>query len=400
MYALQFSTPEIIQKILERNPNIDVKDNDGWTPLMLALRFSTPEIIQMILERNPNIDIQNNDDWTHLMFALRYSTPEIIQKILERNTNIDTQHNNGWTPLMLALQYSTPKIIKLILERDPNINIKNNEGETALDISKKVVFKTDGEKEEIINLIKSKIKFLTLNDIQTCNVTNLQQIQKVFSKLTDKITLGMSHDETCNVVKTYLEELKRGQLETLPQCKTNTTLLGSDIKDIHPLFFYVIKENDNLFCGDIRELVKLDKNPWTNKPLNNTIIKEMRTNLNKLNGIEIEDIEEEITETITTTIRKAMNQVLEVLRYPKSVEGYVTSNNTILNNFIERCFDENILSLSEKRQIINIPNLDSRKLLLAQVLKMKLTNDTTININGINIGAVSVMLEEIYNSIF
>jgi hypothetical protein len=261
------------------------------------------------------------------------------------------------------------------------------------------VFAEKYSTQEIVTLIKSK-NYLKIENIEMCNKKDLKQIQQVFSNLTNINLKNMTYDETCRIVKEYLYNLKNNQLQVLPQCKTETTLLGADIKDIHPLYFYILNENNNLFCGDIRELVKLKKNPWTNNPFNNTLKNQMQTDLQKLNGIVLDDIEEEIIEAIEITIRKAMLTILEQLRYPKSVEAFVESNNEQTNNFIDKLRDEDILTLSEMYQLRNINDLNSRKLLLAQILKVKLFNDQTVNINGVNIGSISVMLEEIYNNVY
>ena len=49
----------------------------------------------------------------------------------------------------------------------------------------------------------------------------------------------------------------------------------------------------------------------------------------------------------------------------------------------------------------NINNMDNKKLALANILKLKIDNDTTFTIvNGARVSSLRVMLEEIYNNIF
>jgi ankyrin repeat protein len=125
MFALQMSTPEIINRILDMNPDVNVKDKDNWTALFYAIDYSTPEIVNRILDLNPDINVKTNKNWTALIFALDNSTPEIINRILDMNPegslNIKTDEN--WTPITFALQYSTPEIINKILDMNPNITV-------------------------------------------------------------------------------------------------------------------------------------------------------------------------------------------------------------------------------------------------------------------------------------
>ena len=123
--ALENSRPEIINRILDLKSDVNVKDNEDNTPLIIALQYSTPEIIHRILDLKPDINVKGR---TPLMFALQYSTPEIIHRILDLKPDINSKNNNEWTPLMYALKYSTPDIINKLLELNPNVNIKDEYG--------------------------------------------------------------------------------------------------------------------------------------------------------------------------------------------------------------------------------------------------------------------------------
>ena len=47
----QQSTAEYIRVLISEGANVNVKDKDGRTPLMLAAKNSTPEIVQLLLEK-------------------------------------------------------------------------------------------------------------------------------------------------------------------------------------------------------------------------------------------------------------------------------------------------------------------------------------------------------------
>ena len=129
-YALCYLEDRYIIKFINMRPDMNIQNICNWTPLMLALKYSTPEITKKILDMKPDINTKNNDNWTALMFALKYSTSEIVNKILGMNPELNIKNNWDWTPLMLALKYSTSDIISKILHQTPKVfddtHIKNS----------------------------------------------------------------------------------------------------------------------------------------------------------------------------------------------------------------------------------------------------------------------------------
>ena len=133
----------ILRKYLNSHPeNINVKNTDGWTPLMLACcnsnTNSTEETVQLLLE-HPNIYVNTkiNIGWTSLIVACHYCTEESIKLLLEHpKIDVNATDNFGATALIHVFRYGITrweKIVKLLLDH-PNIdvNAKENSGWTAL----------------------------------------------------------------------------------------------------------------------------------------------------------------------------------------------------------------------------------------------------------------------------
>jgi len=71
--------------------NINEKNNDGYTPLMLAASEENLDIIRYLLQiANANIDEKNNDEVTALMHASLYGHLNIVKYMIEiGNANIN-----------------------------------------------------------------------------------------------------------------------------------------------------------------------------------------------------------------------------------------------------------------------------------------------------------------------
>ena len=71
--------------LLYTDPEINVKDSEGRTPLMIALAYRRSKaILNRILDMNPEINVKDNWRYTPLMFALVYcKCKEILNRIIE-----------------------------------------------------------------------------------------------------------------------------------------------------------------------------------------------------------------------------------------------------------------------------------------------------------------------------
>ena len=78
--------PEMVKYFIEKGANINMKNNDGNTPLHLALKNKHKKIIKLLMDNKSALDIPNNDG----EIAFEYFTPEMkkeygIDKILVIN---------------------------------------------------------------------------------------------------------------------------------------------------------------------------------------------------------------------------------------------------------------------------------------------------------------------------
>ena len=96
--------PEKVRQLIQGGADVNAKNKDGLTPLMLAA------------QNNPN--------------------PEVLKVLIKAGEDVNAKDTEGWTPLMIAAIENTPEVLTALLEAGADAKAKNNEGKTALDCAR------------------------------------------------------------------------------------------------------------------------------------------------------------------------------------------------------------------------------------------------------------------------
>jgi hypothetical protein len=140
-----------IEELLNEGVDVNIKQEENvLTPLIIASRDSTKDVIEFLLKRGADVNMKAKGGYTALMTASRTRSKDIIELLLNYGSDVNTRDVSQWTPLILATVYnSNPDIINLLLDRGADINAKTNNGVNALI----AVIKTRPEDIDIIRLL-------------------------------------------------------------------------------------------------------------------------------------------------------------------------------------------------------------------------------------------------------
>ena len=124
--ASKFYNIKEIKKLISRGADIDSKDKEGYTPLILSISDGYFDIVELLLNNGADINLPDNRDRTPLMHALMYNKLHITELLLKRGADINTTstlNEKSCFDFDYADILRIKKIQKLIITTQPH-NVK------------------------------------------------------------------------------------------------------------------------------------------------------------------------------------------------------------------------------------------------------------------------------------
>lgn len=160
MLAVKYGTPDIIEaiinKIKEPNNYLALKNQDGYSALMLAVMANRAEVAKMLIDQGASVDAVDDHKTTPLMYAARGGNQDILQQIMRalpsKHTGIQAKNTQGDTALHCAAQQPknvSSQTVTVLIEAGADINATNQAGHTPLKIAYQ-----KGNKQNILNILK------------------------------------------------------------------------------------------------------------------------------------------------------------------------------------------------------------------------------------------------------
>ncbi len=115
--------------------DIDERDADGFTPLMIASSLGKAEFVAFLINNGADVNARSKSGLTPLHRAAQAGSAAVIQLLTEADAIIDLPDNDGMTPLMAAVSANKFFAVDLLIKRGAVLGFRNAEGRTALWLS-------------------------------------------------------------------------------------------------------------------------------------------------------------------------------------------------------------------------------------------------------------------------
>ena len=113
--------------------NLNLRLDDGQTPLHLSAIYGHKAIASYLLENNANTAVQDSSGATPLHEAIRYGKLDIAKMLLDAGANINAKDNLGKTPIMLIIpRDKIEETYNLLIRYRADLNQADTYGDTVL----------------------------------------------------------------------------------------------------------------------------------------------------------------------------------------------------------------------------------------------------------------------------
>ncbi|KAH8424343.1 ankyrin repeat domain-containing protein [Aspergillus melleus] len=133
--ALRHNFQEIIDLLLDCDEiNVSTVNDEGCSPLMMASEYSSVDVVRSLLEKNADINVRDQDGWAPILTALRYRNEDVITTLLAQDPDVHFQNSDEYTPLLMACRHSTANVVQQLIDRKVDVNKTNNSNESELHV--------------------------------------------------------------------------------------------------------------------------------------------------------------------------------------------------------------------------------------------------------------------------
>ncbi|GEM_PF-594365 len=147
----------MVQLLLEKGADVQAKDMNGATAsdhaatkghaeivqllkgesvpnnrIISAASNGNTDLVQILLTAGANVNTKDTEGRTVLMLAVSHGHFFTAKVLLDRGADVNAKSNTGLTSLMYAAMNGDTSIVQALLAKKADVNAKNNKGETAI----------------------------------------------------------------------------------------------------------------------------------------------------------------------------------------------------------------------------------------------------------------------------
>jgi hypothetical protein len=97
------SSVETICSCLDQNISVDIRFNNGSTPLIVAAEEGRLDVVEFLVDSGANLNARNDLNYTALHWAAFHGHQAIVKFLITNKADANIKDSTGSTPLLLAI---------------------------------------------------------------------------------------------------------------------------------------------------------------------------------------------------------------------------------------------------------------------------------------------------------
>jgi pectate lyase len=134
--AAQVGDLDKVKAFLEKGTDVNAKDDDGMTPLLLAISKKQADVAKFLVENGADVNAGDKSGFVPLVYALWNTDPNVVKILLDNGADVNAEDTAmGFSVLHWAIAMDSKETTELVLTAGADVNTKSNTGETPLDVA-------------------------------------------------------------------------------------------------------------------------------------------------------------------------------------------------------------------------------------------------------------------------
>ena len=148
-YAVRNGNREMVQVLLWAKADVNAKDQDGQTVLMMLSDKVTNEIVWDLINAGAKVNVRDKDGDSALMSVAETSNTDALKALLDAGAKVDASNNDGETALMKAASNGLVNNVRALILAGADVNARDKKGKSAL------MYATDNNESAVARLLKA-----------------------------------------------------------------------------------------------------------------------------------------------------------------------------------------------------------------------------------------------------
>lgn len=124
MWACNRSLLKIIEILLDKGADVNVRDQEEWSSLILTSGRGDLEIVKLLIERGAEVDTMG-EQWASVHWAAADNHPELLQLLLNSGADGNIRDDYNFSPFLLACQNGHMEVLKVLVEKVPKLFLEH-----------------------------------------------------------------------------------------------------------------------------------------------------------------------------------------------------------------------------------------------------------------------------------
>jgi ankyrin repeat protein len=133
--AAESESVEIMEFLIDKGADMNVKDECGCTALLRAVQWGRPHVAKFLIKKGADLNVRDKKGETALTAAHERGHLEIVKHLIGKGADTNMKGDYGITALMKAAGSGNLELVKLLIEKGADVNARNNDGKTALSLA-------------------------------------------------------------------------------------------------------------------------------------------------------------------------------------------------------------------------------------------------------------------------